>query len=458
MSERNWDSSDLDAILAEFSSAPPAPPAPAPEPEKKPAPEAENKAAPAPAGKPAPPAPAPQAPKAAPAGKAPSAGQNKPQEPLRLGIYTLVLLLALLSLSWAFLHLHLAPVAVQSAGAASLAPTGRADLAYRTESLMNAAAGEALEHVEFVKKIYTIPENDLVAPRPDPAKFGYTDDPAVIQAVIDSASELLEGQELSWSADIEFMPGTQMGYYCDDSLLVITWKEGINGAACSFAEIKMAHGSQLRRALAGNSYGSSVQLKASDMAKAANAVAAINGDFYDYRKLGITAWQRQVYRVVPGKVESAFFTASGDMLFSHLGELAGEGEAQKFVDDNDVIFAVAFGPILVENGELKHIDSYPIGEVDNQYSRSVIAQKDKLHYLLLTMGQEGNFVRRGTINDTAKVIYAKGVQSAYALDGGQTSTLVFNGTPYNRVDWDAERTMSDIIYFATAIPGEEVGS
>ena len=43
------------------------------------------------------------------------------------------------------------------------------------------------------------------------------------------------------------------------------------------------------------------------------------------------------------------------------------------------------------------------------------------------------------------------VDKAYALDGGQTGELVFNGQIYNRIDFDAERTVSDIIYFASAV-------
>ena len=48
-------------------------------------------------------------------------------------------------------------------------------------------------------------------------------------------------------------------------------------------------------------------------------------------------------------------------------------------------------------------------------------------------------------------MYLKGVDKAYALDGGQTGELVFNGQVYNRIDFDAERTVSDIIYFASAV-------
>ena len=237
--------------------------------------------------------------------------------------------------------------------------------------------------------VYTIPEN-AAAPKPDPSLFGETTDPAVIQALIDRSAALLEGQELSWNPDIERMEGTTMRYYCDETILVITWKEAIDGAAVTFAEVKLADGSQLRRALAGGRYNSGIRQKATVMGEEENAVIAFSGDFYDIRSLGITVFQRQLYRNEPQRVDTAFFTAEGDMIFSHRGELAGAGEAQAFIEQNNVLFSVAFGPILVENGELRtETERYPVGEINAQYSRAVIAQKDHLHYLLMTTGQEG---------------------------------------------------------------------
>ena len=48
------------------------------------------------------------------------------------------------------------------------------------------------------------------------------------------------------------------------------------------------------------------------------------------------------------------------------------------------------------------------------------------------------------------------MQTAYCLDGGQTGEVVFRGEPYNYIDFGSERLVSDIIYFATAIPESEV--
>lgn len=330
------------------------------------------------------------------------------------------------------------------------------DASQRVDRLLTNAASDALDGIAVIRKVYSIPESYLVAPKPDPSRYGVTDDPSEVLAVLDEAKELLDGQELIWNPDIERIKGSLIKYYRDDSIVAVAWKEALEYTAVSFAEIRIADGSQLRRCLAGNTYGSSLHLFATDMAKSVNAVIAINGDYYDYRRLGLTAYQRQLYRVNPDRVDSAFFTGSGDILFSHPGELADEREAAQFLLDNDVVFAISFGPILVENGEKTELGStYPVGEINDHYSRSVIAQVGPLHYLLMTVNIEPGLTHAATLRQAQNFIYNKGVQSAYTLDGGQTAVLVFGGELFNRVDWGAQRAMSDIIYFATAIPEEE---
>ena len=367
--------------------------------------------------------------------------------------YLILIVLSILALVWALVNIH--PGTGTNTGSTT---ENRLDLVGKLDVFINNSASDALENVAYIRKIYTIPESDLVAPKPDQSKFGSTTDPAVVQAVVDSAAELLEGQELIWNPDIVLMEGSEIEYYCDETILVIAWKEAINNSACSFVEVKIAHGSQLRRALSDNTYGSSVYMYPTQMAQNANAVVAINGDFYGHRSCGITVYQRQLYRFNPRSLESCFFTASGDMIFTHVGELSTEDDVKRFVQDNDITFSISFGPILVENGEKKTTNTYLVGEVDIQYSRAAIGQVDKLHYLLMSINEEGVYKNRVTINQAADLIYAKGVPNAYALDGGQTATIVMNGETFNRPDWGNERIMTDIIYFATAIPGEEASS
>lgn len=358
-------------------------------------------------------------------------------------------LLSVLSLCW--LCLHVCP----DEGGGALA--GREDLPARLDLYASNAVNAALGDTAALPKLYAIAENATTAPEPDPGRFGSTTDTAQVEQVIALAAGLLDGQSLAWDPNAQFMPGSEFKYYLDDSLFVLCWKEIIDGKCCSCAEVKMADGSQLRRKLAGDSYGSSVQLYATQMARDANAVVAINGDFYAFRNLGVTVYQRQLYRCNLNAVDSCFFTAGGDMLFAYAGQLKSEAETKQFIQDNDVLFSLAFGPVLVDDGQLKEVSpSYPIGEVDHYYSRSSLGQLDTLHYLLMTVNYEGDYQHTCTIAQSGEYMFRKGCQKAYALDGGQTSIIVFRGDAYNRVDWDNERSMSDILYFATAVHQEGV--
>ena len=369
--------------------------------------------------------------------------------PLMTLVAVLFVFLSLLSFGWVAKNVH-----PDSGTGTAATVLSKLDLPHNLDVYLNNAYADALSDVTYIKKIYTIPESASSGPRPNPAAFGETTDPAVIQAVIEDAALLLDGQKTLWSPDINFYPGTTMQYYRDDSILVITWKEVYDERCCTMAEVKIAHGSQFRRRLAEDSYGSSVQFYASEMAKASNAVVASNADFYAFRTYGVTVYQRQLFRAEPGKLDTCFITSSGDMLFTRAGELTEPAQMEKYVRDNDVLFSLSFGPVLVDNGQLQYCQSYPIGEIDTQYSRAGLGLLDELHYLLMTVNHTDGRPR-ANVNQFGQYMYEKGCIKAYNMDGGQTSEIVMNGKPVNYIDFNAERTVSDIIYFASAIPEAE---
>ena len=59
-----------------------------------------------------------------------------------------------------------------------------------------------------------------------------------------------------------------------------------------------------------------------------------------------------------------------------------------------------------------------------------------------------------TIHRFARNLQQSGIQKAYALDGGQTAVIAMDGKLINAVLYGQQRKISDIIYFATAIPGK----
>ena len=60
-----------------------------------------------------------------------------------------------------------------------------------------------------------------------------------------------------------------------------------------------------------------------------------------------------------------------------------------------------------------------------------------------------------TLKQFAGNLQKLGIPTAYSIDGGQTATIVMDNTLINSVDYGDQRDISDIIYFATAIPEVE---
>lgn len=317
---------------------------------------------------------------------------------------------------------------------------------------VNNSASDALKDITPIKKVYSLAEDLVIAPEPDQSLFGTAESPAQLESVIDSAEILLEGQETLFGNHIELMPGSKINYYLDETIMAITWKQAINSACYTFSEIKIADASQFRRYLADNTFGSGIQYRSSDMAATVNAVVAMSGDFYKFRPMGIVVYQRNLYRTSEEALDTCFIDSEGNLILLDRSEVRALESVEDYIRDNDILFSLSFGPILIEDGVNVCPDSYPIGEIHDTYSRAAIAQLGEKHYLLVTINYEGPYVAASTVGQLAKVLTDMGCPTAYTLDGGQTGTIVMNDAVINNVDYGEQRNISDIIYFATALP------
>ena len=186
-----------------------------------------------------------------------------------------------------------------------------------------------------------------------------------------------------------------------------------------------------------------------------NAVAAMNGDFYKFRSLGMVVYEGQVRRLAGELVDSCCVDVDGNLIFVHKGEILEQADAEKFVADNNILFSVAFGPILVENGKNVCPDDYVFGEINDIYARAAMCQTDPLHYLMVTVNTEKPlYTNAATVREMGAELERRGIDMAYTLDGGQTATIVLNDQVINSVEFGAQRNISDILYFATALPNK----
>lgn len=302
-----------------------------------------------------------------------------------------------------------------------------------------------------VEKKYWISANATAAPKPDKNCYGETDDAAEVLEKARSAEALLDGQSLYFSPEVTLLKDSTVRYYLDETILVITWQEPIDNTVYTFSEIKIADPSQFRRYFAGGTYGSGKLAIPTEMASSVNAVVASSGDYYQFRSAGVIVYNGEVCRVSAG-ADTCYVDQNGDLHFTRANERMTKEEAQAYVEENQIQFSVAFGPILVENGEKNYFGGYGLGEVTGNFARAAICQMDTLHYLLVNANAGDGQSGYPTMYQFAERIYQTGCHMAYALDGGQTATMVMDGVLINQMTKNYQRKISDIIYFGTALP------
>ncbi len=336
---------------------------------------------------------------------------------------------------------------------ASVSPVPQLSIMDALDAHVESAMNDAEAGAKSVKKHFWLDEDALAGPVPNQDCFGQAASPKELQWLLDEAAEVLDGQTTLFNTDIEILEGSVVNYYLDDSIFAVTWKQVFDNFVYTISEVKITDPSQFRRYLANNEFGSYQYYLTTQMSEMTNAVVASSADFYRTRGIGTIVYDRQVKKVSdPYLLDICYIDTKGDLIFSYRGELTDEESVQKFVDENDILFSLAFGPVLVDNGQRCEPYGYTLGELNDPYPRAALCQRDKLHYLVVAATGEGGYFQFQTLHTFAANIATFGCQKAYTLDGGQTINIVMNNQLINNVNYGFVKPISDIIYFATAIP------
>ena len=306
---------------------------------------------------------------------------------------------------------------------------------------------------------------------------GYTyipvENAADVENIISAAREngvLREDERVIFDPSVEFNSGSykrDIVCYLDGSMMVVVWKQLVDGFTLTMAEIKLTDASQIHRVLVkpdGSTYVNGGRYL-SEITAETDAVLAINADCYYRREFGIVYNEGELYRYntrnygatnnpaityyIYNCLDNCFVTRSGKLLFKYFGTPYTADELMQYCEENDVAFSLSFGPVLVDNYEVKdhYVGWYPVGEVDELYSRVALGTVDDLHYIYACVNHSDEKPARWTMKMMADFMGSLGVENAYGLDGGQTGELIINGEIYNRIDYGEERHVSDMIYF-----------
>jgi len=323
----------------------------------------------------------------------------------------------------------------------------------------NASGGQPQETVpapteqEIIREHYTIAADAKVAPEPNQNYFGEETDPASMQWLLDEASWMLQDDPMYFGTDTVIYQNSKIMYYLDDSIFAVTWKEVHDNTVYTYSEVKLRDPSQFRRHLAGGEFGSDIQYFTTEMAQTVNAVVASGGDFHRFRDFGICVYEGKVRKVEGTYAETCMIDKNGNMSFVYGGEITKSADAQAYVDEHEINFSLCFGPVLVDDYQVVEHSWYGVGEINEGYARAALCQMADLHYLVVTANvQPEEHEDLPTVETFQKNIVETGCRMAYCLDGGQTASIVMNDELINRPAFGTQRKISDIIYFATAVP------
>lgn len=122
----------------------------------------------------------------------------------------------------------------------------------------------------------------------------------------------------------------------------------MNNTTVYVADIQLSDASDLKTALAGNTYGRNIKEATSSMASEHNAIFAINGDYYGFRDGGYVVRNGTAYRdTARSSDDDDALVIDSDGNFSIINE---NETALASVSDAWQVFS--FGPALVENGQV----------------------------------------------------------------------------------------------------------
>lgn len=236
--------------------------------------------------------------------------------------------------------------------------------------------------------------------------------------------------------------------YKDDNISVNLSETTVNNTQVYVADITLSSSDYLKTAFAQNAYGTNVTAKTSVTAADNNAILAVNGDYYGANSTGYVIRNGVVYRDTVREDSS-----NGDLAIYKDGSFKviyeNQISAEQLVKDG-VINLLAFGPALVENGEIAVGKNQEVGQAMASNPRTAIGIIDENHYIIVVSDGRTSESEGLSLYQLAEVMKSYGAKTAYNLDGGGSSTLYFNGQVINKPTTGgnkiSERAVSDIVY------------
>lgn len=240
------------------------------------------------------------------------------------------------------------------------------------------------------------------------------------------------------------------GGYEDPSIRVKIETMRAYDTTITVARVRIAHASQIRTAMAAR-YGSTGTVRPDKLAQRANAVLAVNGDYFSFNAAGYLVRQGVTYRENAKRIyDMLIIDKNGDF---HILVDPTKVKVREYLENGGTIVnSFNFGPALVVDGEIIVTTKRQDSGVKRRTQRMAVGQTGPLEYICVaTEGPENPGSKGLTIPQLCELMQQLGVRQAYNLDGGSSTSMLLGGEKINAPDSNKVRAVCDILYFATLV-------
>ena len=233
--------------------------------------------------------------------------------------------------------------------------------------------------------------------------------------------------------------------YSDENISVTIEEYTYNDTRVYVADVKLNSAEYLKTAFADDAYGKNIKATTSEMAEDNDAILAINGDNYGSRESGYVIRNGIVYRDKAGSLDVLCIYADGSMEIIDPDEISTDELVERGVWQ-----AFSFGPALIEDGSVSVSEGDEVGKAKASNPRTAVGIIDDLHYVFVVSDGRTEESEGLSLYELAEFMESLGVTTAYNLDGGGSSTMVFQGSVINNPTTTGrsvkEREVNDIVY------------
>lgn len=280
---------------------------------------------------------------------------------------------------------------------------------------------------------------------PQPYKYEEGKEPGTLRVTPVKNGDTQDGSDGSALSGKDEEPVITDRSYRDANISVTISEYRVNDTNVYVADVLVSSPEYLYTAFAKNTYGRNIKDTTSAIAEEAGSILAVNGDFYGARTQGYVIRNSVLYRSNGSK-------SNQDLAFFQDGSMKVVKEADYSAQDlveQGATQVWSFGPGLLSDGTITISKNQEVRQATNSNPRTAIGIIEKNHYLFVVSDGRTSDNDGLTLYELAQFLKELGATTAYNLDGGGSSTMVFMGNVMNHPTTSgrntSERSVSDIV-------------